>query len=142
MVTNAAKKNKLNIIGIFIFIFACITIISSAIASTVFRTFDPSKLPDEYSFTEIKGTVIDAETKKPIEGVVVVALWKINWRGRPGIYYEGGTAKVIHAEEAVTDKDGKYTIPAWGPIKRPKEWAFEGADPSIEFLSLGIEENY
>ncbi|KAF0145682.1 MAG: hypothetical protein FD156_657 [Nitrospirae bacterium] len=133
MVTINIKTNKLTIL--IIFILFCMTILP--LRDAFGFILDPSKLPDEYSFTEIKGTVIDAETKKPIEGVVVVALWKINWLGRPGVYYEGGTAKVIHAEEAVTDKNGKYTIPAWGPIKRPKEWAFNGADPSIEFFKPG-----
>jgi len=133
MVTINIKINKLSIL--IIFILFCMTILP--LRNAFGFILDSSKLPDEYTFTEIKGTVIDAETKKPIEGVIVMALWEIEWLGRPGIYYEGGTAKVIHAEEAVTDKDGKYTIPAWGAIKRPKEWAFRSFDPSITFFKPG-----
>ncbi|MBI5189114.1 MAG: carboxypeptidase regulatory-like domain-containing protein [Nitrospirae bacterium] len=54
-----------------------------------------------------RGQVIDAETKKPIEGAAVVAVWNKEFASPagPGAYF-------LDADEAVTDKDGKFNIPA------------------------------
>lgn len=53
------------------------------------------------------GQVIDAETKLPIEGAAVVAVWQKEFASPagPGSYF-------LDADEAVTDKDGKFHIPA------------------------------
>ncbi len=54
----------------------------------------------------IEGTVVDAETKQPIEGAVVLAEWTITtmgWLGMPTTY----PYKVI---ETVSDKTGKFRI--------------------------------
>ena len=55
---------------------------------------------------EITGTVVDAETGKPIEGAVVLVEWTMI-KGVPGMTHTE-SYKVI---EIVTDKFGKYTIP-------------------------------
>lgn len=62
----------------------------------------------------IDSQVVDAETGKPIQGAVVVAYWELH----PGSL--GGDAlpcAAANVEEAVTDKDGKFHLPGWGPIK-------------------------
>jgi hypothetical protein len=51
------------------------------------------------------GTVIDAETGKPIEGAVVLVQWTVT-KGLPGLTY-GKTYKV---EEVVTDNKGNLRI--------------------------------
>lgn len=51
------------------------------------------------------GTIVDAETDKPIEGAVVHVEWT-KTKGIPGLTY-GETYKIA---EAVTDKDGKFSI--------------------------------
>lgn len=53
----------------------------------------------------ISGTVIDAETGKPIEGAIVAVKWSMT-KGVPGLTY-GETYKVA---EAVTDVEGKFRI--------------------------------
>jgi hypothetical protein len=53
----------------------------------------------------ISGTVIDAETGKPIEGAVVLVEWT-KTKGLGNTYTE--SYKVV---EAVTDKEGKFSIP-------------------------------
>jgi len=60
---------------------------------------------------EIKGYVVEADTKKPIEGAIVVAMWQLSQILSEGF---GGYAKVI---ETKTDKEGKFTIPAWKTFK-------------------------
>lgn len=50
-------------------------------------------------------TVLDAETKEPVEGAVYIAFWNV----RKGIGYTvTRTEKIV---EGVTDKDGKFHIP-------------------------------
>jgi hypothetical protein len=56
-----------------------------------------------------KGRVVDAETGKPIEGVVVLGVW----------YKEiataaGGVGSYYDAEETVTDKNGEFEIKGMG----------------------------
>ena len=58
-----------------------------------------------------KGKVIDTETKEPIEGAVVLAVWDRNYRTPTG-----GSSYFYEAKEVLTDKDGKFEIPSYTPI--------------------------
>ena len=71
-----------------------------------------------YSKPEFRGRVIDAETKEPIEGAVVVVLYE-KWEfGGPG----GGNTLPMDAKETLTDKDGEFYFTAYrtliGPLSR------------------------
>lgn len=90
-------------------------------------------LPFSYTSEEINGTVVDADTSEPIEGVVVVAQWILYVAG----FGEGGHWKVFKVHEAVTDKDGKYTIPGWGPKRRPFFTHLDTYDPQLSFFKRG-----
>ena len=62
------------------------------------------------------GKVIDSETKEPIEGAVVVAMYyKYPIISGPG----GGSASIMHIKEALTDKNGKFRIPSYTTIILP-----------------------
>jgi len=52
-----------------------------------------------------QGKVIDAETKEPIEGAVVVAVW---WEQR-GFFF-GSTERLKDVKEALTDQKGAWSI--------------------------------
>jgi hypothetical protein len=52
-----------------------------------------------------QGKLIDAETKEPIEGAVVVAVW---WEQR-GFFF-GSTERLKDVKEALTDQEGKWSI--------------------------------
>jgi hypothetical protein len=60
---------------------------------------------------EIKGYVVEAGTNKPIEGAIVVSMWRLSQMLSQGF---GGYAKVI---ETKTGKEGKFIIPAWKTFK-------------------------
>ncbi len=55
------------------------------------------------------GKVIDADTREPIEGVVVLGTW---YESIPTI--AGAIGKFYDAEETVTDKNGEFSIPGRG----------------------------
>jgi hypothetical protein len=57
-----------------------------------------------------KAQVVDAETKQPLEGVVVVAAWtKYVWGP---LDFGGPSYEYYDSEEVLTDKDGRFIIPA------------------------------
>src|SRR6266540_7096039 len=87
-----------------------------------------------YSAKPIEAWVVDEETKQPLEGVIVVA----NWELRYGL--EGG-AYQLTIMETVTDKNGRFYFPGWGPKAIPKELP-SGArlkedDPGLLFYKHG-----
>ncbi|MEW6713839.1 MAG: hypothetical protein AB1306_01950 [Nitrospirota bacterium] len=58
-----------------------------------------------------EGRIIDIETKEPLEGVVVLAVWQRAYRtptGEDTYFYD--------AKEVLTDKAGKFEIPSYSPI--------------------------
>jgi hypothetical protein len=58
----------------------------------------------------IEGWVVDGATGKPVEGVAITAHWQLE--GGP----EGGSAVgQVEILETVTDTEGHYFLPAWGP---------------------------
>lgn len=64
-----------------------------------------------YSDGPWMGRVIDAETKEPIEGAVVLAVWNKVYAsptGRQHYFFE--------AKEVLTDKDGKFFIPKFSAL--------------------------
>lgn len=81
-----------------------------------------------YSAEPIEAWVVDAETQRPLEGVVVVAHWEL--RGGPS---PGGSTPVgqLMVMEAVTDKNGRFHFPAWGPKLRPALTELHNHDPHL-----------
>ena len=58
-----------------------------------------------------KGKIIDIETKEPIEGAVVLAVWQRAYRTPAG-----DNTYFYNAKEVLTDKEGRYEIPSYRPI--------------------------
>ena len=78
-----------------------------------------------------KGQVVDAETKQPVDAVIVIAVWST--------LQAGGTVVLgyLDSEEVLTGDDGKFNIPAkkftWEPrlyLFKPGHgnWRFQGED--------------
>jgi hypothetical protein len=87
-----------------------------------------------YSAKEIHGKIVDADTGQPLEGVNIIAQWKIDRA------WVGDEKALLHVTEAVTDKDGNYSFPAWGPITLPPLADFgEGRDPLISIFKSGYD---
>ena len=88
--------------------------------------------PSHYSAEAIEARVIDAETKQPLEGVIVTANWELR-----GPATAGGSAPIgqLMVLETVTGKDGKFAFPAWGP-KRARG-ALLNRDPQLLLFKPG-----
>jgi len=89
-----------------------------------------------YRFDAITGTVLDKETRKPIEGVVVVGHWGLEKQLVMGSSYTGP----LVVKETVTDKDGKFTLPASIATDVLKRGHFNAEMyPEIAFFKSGFE---
>lgn len=64
-----------------------------------------------YSAEPMEARVIDAETKQPLDGVIVVGHWQLE-RGTPGGSVLAGQLAVV---ETVTDRQGRFAFPGFGP---------------------------
>lgn len=102
--------------------------------------------PDTYSSEEIRGRVVDAASGDPIAGAVVVANWNIsrtNLSIISGLLAADTREKLFQVFESVTDSDGRYVIPAWGPVERPVSWAIASPyDPNIAIFKPGYDPEY
>lgn len=69
-----------------------------------------------YNKPAFKGKVIDAETKEPIEGAVVVVIYKTHTIiGSPA----GGDSSIIKVKETLTDKSGEFNFPSYTTVTNP-----------------------
>ena len=88
-----------------------------------------------YGAATYRGTVIDAETKAPLEGAVVVVIWY----KKPLITMDG-PLYFHNAKEVLTDAEGKFSVDAspginWNPLTRvmkdPNIYRIDPDDPGI-----------
>lgn len=86
--------------------------------------------PFYYSAEDVHGTVIDEETGQPIEGALVVACWSLETiANRP--------AGFLHAQETLTDRQGRYSIRGFSRKRRPFLGWFDNQDPRIMVFKYG-----
>ncbi|MEK6678286.1 MAG: hypothetical protein AABY39_02600 [Nitrospirota bacterium] len=92
-------------------------IVSLIIVLTIFTFVAPSHALwwMVYHKPAFKGKVIDAETKEPIEGAVVVAVYDKATIGLGA----GSISSIIEVRETLTDKEGMFHIPSYLTIIQP-----------------------
>jgi hypothetical protein len=88
--------------------------------------------PDSYSGAEIRGWVVDAETKQPLAGVHVVAQWILD----TGLFHAMHVTR-LHIQETITDAQGDFYLPPWGPKPRPALSRLDTSDPLLTFFKPG-----
>ncbi len=76
--------------------------------------------PHFYWGDAIEARVVDADTEQPLEGVIVVAKYELFYPSIGGL----GAPNVFHVMEAVTDHNGRFHLPAWGPKWVPGPFYF------------------
>lgn len=83
-----------------------------------------------YSGPEWSARVVDMETGAPIENAIVVARWELE-------RYSGRFAGWLFVAEAVTDRDGHFHFPAWGPSSAaPKEGMRTRMSPNVPDIAI------
>lgn len=89
--------------------------------------------PLMYSAEPIEAWVIDAETKQPLEGVIVIAHWELvrSPGDRKGLGY-------LELMETVTDATGRFSFPSWGP-RSPKEGYLHDYAPLFFLFKPGYQ---
>ncbi len=74
--------------------------------------------------------VVDMESGAPIEGAIVVARWQLE-------RYGGAFAGWLHIAEAVTNEDGVFVFPAWGPTSAPSSSGHQTRmSPNVPDISI------
>ena len=89
---------------------------SIAVAAICLSLTSPAYAWLIYSKPEFRGRIIDAETKEPIEGVVVVVVYhRTSLIGGPG----GASTDVINARETLTDNKGDFYFSTYTTLINP-----------------------
>ena len=71
-----------------------------------------------YHEPEFKGTILDYDTKQPVEGaVVVVEYMTASWWMSPD-----SSSSIMDVRETLTDKDGNFRIPSYTKLIQPFSW--------------------
>ncbi len=79
-----------------------------------------------YNKSEFRGRIVDDETKSPISGVVIVAMYyKSPIISGPA----GGSSSIVHVKETLTNEEGEFYIPAYSTVIQPL--SIEG---TVEFI--------
>jgi hypothetical protein len=76
-----------------------------------------------------RGRVIDAETKQPLEGAVVLAIWETKTPGVAGYGYS-----YLDSEEVLTDENGRFVVGRHPPRSLALPWV---AGPRLEIFYPG-----
>lgn len=71
-----------------------------------------------YHEKELKGKILDIDTKQPIEGAVVVVEYKKATLGLGA----GSISSIIDVRETLTDKQGNFRIPSYTTVIQPFSW--------------------
>lgn len=87
--------------------------------------------PQQYSAAGIHARVVDDRTADPIRGAVVLVLW----RKIDAFRQTFGGVYVHH--ELVTDDDGTFEVPRWGPRTLSYDYYLDARDPEIWVMRRG-----
>jgi hypothetical protein len=85
--------------------------------------------PPFYSARPVQATVVDETTRQPVAGVVVVAIWELSTIS--------GRGHVLQIDETVTDAQGRFSLPGFGPRLRPPLHAAQDRMPYLILFKHG-----
>lgn len=94
--------------------------------------------PLKYSAASIEAWVVDKETGQPLEGVIVVAHWQLEHVSRI-VPHQTNTVGELMVLEAVTDKNGRFYFPAWGPKWHLGAGNLTDSDPELILFKSGYK---
>lgn len=80
----------------------------------------------------VTARVVDADTGRPLAGVVIMAYWDLHQGSLLG---HAPSCGAVDIEEAVTDENGDFSIPGWGPVTSTCDMRDE--NPSLILFKSG-----
>ena len=92
--------------------------------------------PAIYFGKKLRAQVIDSVTFRPVSKVQIKARWTVY---RPTLNFESDFRQ-LHQAYAITDDDGFFEIPAWGPILEPRWYSLDSVGPELELQKVGYED--
>jgi hypothetical protein len=87
---------------------------------------------EKFSAAAIAGRVVEARSGIPLEGVIVVVNWGL-------LDASGLPVRQLAVAEVLTDPNGRFTIPAWGPKPAPTATALDHAAPQLLLFKEGYQ---
>ncbi len=92
----------------------------------------PAYVPEFYTSDRIDATVVDAKTRQPLAGAVVVAVWR-----QVDVYVERWADRLFGVAEVQTDAEGRFTIHRWGPRMASPQTFIDNRSPEFWVLKEG-----
>ena len=80
--------------------------------------------------------LVDGMTGEPISDARVEVLNTIE----PSFSMCGGECKALHSYHTITDRDGYFVVPAWGPETVPSGWTNDPLGPWVKFVKDGYSQ--
>ena len=88
------------------------------------------------SAAPVTARVVDADTGKPLVGVAIEAYWELH---EGSLFGHSSGCGAIYVEGAVTDSNGEFHIPGWGPITVYGSCDMRGDNPSLILFKPGYD---
>ena len=104
-----------------------VLVVLGVLLATSVSTADDQKT---YVANAVEGWVVEAGSKSPLEGVIAV----MNWELVDPTNLPVGQLMVM---ETVTDRNGHFVFPAWGPKPRPPKGTLNPKAPQLLLFKAG-----
>jgi hypothetical protein len=90
--------------------------------------------PVHFQSQEVSGTVVDKQTSQPMPDVTVT----VRWAALHSTGNEHNPDSIdIKSFTTVTDSNGLFTVPAWGPVTLKGSWHYFVTEPEASFTKSG-----
>lgn len=93
-------------------------------------------VPVRYAGERLRAQVVDTDLQ-PLVGAQVDIVWRA-WASTSNMCH--AEDRTIHTHQAVTDDNGFFVIPKWGPVYLPRRFTIDSADPHVVIHKKNYED--
>lgn len=93
-------------------------------------------IPVRYAGEPLRAQVVDADLQ-PVAGAQVDVVWRA-WASTGNMCHAEDST--VHTYRAVTDDNGFFVIPKWGPVYLPRRFTIDSADPHVVIHKTDYED--
>ena len=95
-----------------------------------------------YRSPDVSAIAVDKDTEKPIPGLTVTVSWGAIRYVNLHRLENNFQVMDIYSATAVTDTNGAFVLPAWGPVSYPSCWLYDWENPTVSFSKSGQNLGY